>query len=80
MFENKIVLHVVIQYLPAVGKRFSDNLGCQDLGCLFQILIFIHPGSRIPDLGSHNSIKREKFVVLLFFAATNITKLLLSFF
>jgi hypothetical protein len=30
-----------------------------DPGCLSRILIFTHPGSRIPDLGSKNSNKRE---------------------
>ena len=42
-----------------------------------------HPGSRIPDLGSKNSNKREgckKFVVIPFFVATNFTKLKLFYF
>jgi hypothetical protein len=30
-----------------------------DPGCLSRILIFTHPGSRIPDPGSKNSNKRE---------------------
>jgi hypothetical protein len=49
-----------------------------DPGCLTRILIFTHSGSRIPDLGSKNSNKREgwkKFVVKPFFVAKNFTKL-----
>jgi hypothetical protein len=30
-----------------------------DPGCLSRILIFVHPGSRIPNPGSKNSNKRE---------------------
>jgi hypothetical protein len=30
-----------------------------DPGCLSRILIFTHPGSQIPNLGSKNSYKRE---------------------
>jgi hypothetical protein len=41
-----------------------------------RILIFIHPGSRIPDPKTATKEKGEKeFVVLPFFVATNITKL-----
>ncbi len=43
-----------------------------------RILIFTHPWSRIPDLGSKNSNKREgwkKFFVIPFYVATNFTKL-----
>ncbi len=47
------------------------------------ILIFTHPGSRIPDLGSRipdpKSATKErdekKFVVITFYVATNFTKL-----
>ncbi len=54
-----------------------------DLGCLSQILIYIHLGSQIPDLGSKNTNKREgrkKFVVLPLFVATNIKKFKLNLF
>jgi hypothetical protein len=47
-----------------------------DPGCLSRILIFTHPGSRIPD--PKNSNKREgsnKFFVMPFYVATNFTKL-----
>jgi hypothetical protein len=42
-----------------------------DLGCLSRILIFIHPGSQIPDPGSQiqqqeQKRRGERFVVLLF--------------
>jgi hypothetical protein len=49
-----------------------------DPGCLSRILIFVHPGSRIPNPGSKNSNKREGwkkyYLFYLFFVATNITK------
>jgi hypothetical protein len=35
------------------------SLSVADPGCLSRILIFTHPGSRISDPGSKNSIKRE---------------------
>jgi hypothetical protein len=43
-----------------------------------RILIFTHPGSRIPDLGSKNSYKergKKKFVVIPYFIAIDLTKL-----
>jgi hypothetical protein len=52
-----------------------------DLGS--RILNFIHPGSRIPDLGSRipdpktatKERGEKKFVVITFYVATNFTKL-----
>ncbi len=44
-----------------------------DPGCLSRILIFIPPESRIQQ--QHQKRRGEKFVVLPFFVATNITKL-----
>jgi hypothetical protein len=62
--------------------RYSVSNGVADPGCLSRILIFIHPGFRIPELGSRISKNRKakergekKFVVTSFFLATNITKL-----
>jgi hypothetical protein len=51
-----------------------------DPGCLSRILIFTHPGSRIPDPGSRIQKQQQKrgsekkLVVILFFVATNFTK------
>jgi hypothetical protein len=42
-----------------------------DTGCLSRILIFIHSGSQIPDLGP----EAEKIQKLVLYAATNFTKL-----
>jgi hypothetical protein len=45
-----------------------------------RILIFTHPGSRIPDPGSKNSKKErgeKKFVVITFYVATNFTKFII---
>jgi hypothetical protein len=54
-----------------------------DPGCLSRILIFSHPGSRIPDSGSRipdpktamKDIGGKKFVVIPFFGVINFTKL-----
>jgi hypothetical protein len=47
-----------------------------DRGCLSRILIFVHPGSRIPDPKTGTKEKGEKINLLsFFFVATNITKL-----
>ncbi len=54
-----------------------------DPGCLSRILIFTHPGSRIPDLGSRipdpktatKERGEKKLVVIPFYVATNFTKL-----
>jgi hypothetical protein len=47
-----------------------------DLGCLSRILIFVHPGSRIPDPKTATKERGEKkFVVVPFLEATKITKL-----
>jgi hypothetical protein len=47
-----------------------------DPGCLSRILIFTHPGSRIPDPKTAAKEGGEKnFVVITFYVATNFTKL-----
>jgi hypothetical protein len=65
---------------PTWHSTETDTLECSgrssaaDPGCLSQILIFIHPGSRIPD--PTKAPKGGKFVfVLPFFVATNILEL-----
>ncbi len=60
-----------------------DTISVADLGCLSRILIFTHPGSRIPDPGSRISdpktATKERgkifFFVIPFYGATNFTKL-----
>jgi hypothetical protein len=51
-----------------------------DPGCLSRILIFTHPGSRIPDLGSRILKQQQKeglkqLVVIPFCVSINFTKL-----
>jgi hypothetical protein len=47
-----------------------------DLGCLSRILIFTHPGSRIPDPKTATKERGEKkFVVITFYVVINFTKL-----
>jgi hypothetical protein len=47
-----------------------------DPGCLSRILIFTHPGSRIPDPKTATKERGEKkLVVIPFYVATNFTKL-----
>jgi hypothetical protein len=47
-----------------------------DPGCLSRILIFTHPGSRIPDPKTATKERGEKnFFVMPFYVATNFTKL-----
>jgi hypothetical protein len=47
-----------------------------DPGCLSRILIFTHPGSRIPDPKTATKERGEKkFDVIPFYVATNFTKL-----
>jgi hypothetical protein len=55
---------------------FQSKDSVADPGCFSRILIFIHPGSRIPDpkTATKESGDRKKLVVN-FFVATNITKL-----
>jgi hypothetical protein len=59
------------------------ELSVADPGCLSRILIFTHPGSRIPDLGSRipdpkiatKERGEKKFDVISFYVATNFAKL-----
>jgi hypothetical protein len=51
-----------------------------DSGSLPRILIYIHPGSRIPDPTTAPKEKGEKIAVLPFYVATNITKFKLFIF
>jgi len=59
-----------------------------DPGCLSRILIFTHPGSRIPDLASRipdpKTGRKERgekqLVVIPFFVAINFTKLKIIYF
>jgi hypothetical protein len=48
-----------------------------DPGCLSGILIFTHPGSRIPDPKTATKERGEKKFVITFYVATNFTKLLI---
>jgi hypothetical protein len=58
-------------------------LGIRDVYPGSRILIFTHPGSRIPDLGSRIPDQKtatkdrgeKKFVVITFYVATNLSKL-----
>jgi hypothetical protein len=52
-----------------------------DPGCLSRILIFTHPGSRIPDPKTATKERGEKkLVVMPCFVATNFTKINIIFF
>jgi hypothetical protein len=70
------------QWLPTLGricghvrrKKFREKPVFADPGCLSRILIFIHPGSRIPNLTT--APKGGKILFgLPFFVSTNIIKL-----
>jgi hypothetical protein len=58
-------------------SSYFKNIPCllasiADPGCLSRILIFVHPGSRIPDPSSKTATKErseKKFVVLPFFCS-----------
>jgi hypothetical protein len=55
---------------------FNSMLRIRDVYPGSRILIFVHPGSRIPDPKTATKDRGEKkFVVLLFFVATKVTKL-----
>jgi hypothetical protein len=70
--------------------KIKDSFSVADPGCLSRIrdvypgsriLIFTHPGSRIPDLGSRIQKQQQKrevkknLVVIPFYVAKNFTKL-----
>jgi hypothetical protein len=82
-------LHAGNAFIPAamplslqayVSSSIVDR-SVADPGCLSRILIFTHPGSRIPDLGSRiqkqqqKRVVKKKFDVIPFYVATNFTKL-----
>ncbi len=66
-------------YISEIKVAFS----VADPGCLSRILIFTHPGSRIPDPGSRipdpktaaKERGEKKLIVITFYVATNFTKL-----
>jgi hypothetical protein len=53
--DVEILRSVPIQHFLSLSVVFS----VADRGCLSRILIFTHPGSWNPDLGSKNSNKRK---------------------
>jgi hypothetical protein len=59
-------------------RKNVDSVGTTsvaDPGCLSRILIFTHPGSRIPDPKAATKERGEKEIVVMpFFVATNFTK------
>jgi hypothetical protein len=62
--------------LIQIGTLFSLKCSVADPGCLSRILIFTHPGSRIPDPKTATKERGEKkFLVIPFYVATNFTKL-----
>jgi hypothetical protein len=66
---------ILAKYFAKIFVKFCCSIASvADPGCLSRILIFTHPGSRIPDLGSRipdpktvTKVRGEKkFVIILF--------------
>ncbi len=66
-------------HLAQVYKFCKERKGISSVakqGCLSRILIFTHPGSRIPDPKTATKERDEKkIVVITFYGAINFTKL-----
>jgi hypothetical protein len=77
--RRKLCFSLWICFFGLIRITRSKEFSVADPGCLFRILIFIYPGSRISD--PTNSNKRgTKLAVLLFSVATNFSKLKITYF
>ncbi len=69
-------IYFALLHPDPIRIRIIRNPSVADPGCLSRILIFTHPGSRIPDPKTSTKERGEKkFVVITFYVAMNFTKL-----
>ncbi len=73
--ESLYLLHRVKQY-----RKMKRMRSVADPGCLSRILIFVHPGSRIPDPKTATKERGEKKIVLPFFCSHKCHKIEIYFY